>query len=172
MAQSISVYLAVDDTLIQPEMGEESELFLDGAMKPQIGETLDMGIPDKRWKVTSVEAYRSEGQTVYVAIVAPADSSGIPDESEWRDGTVSMHISLSRRGDLPYIVNYGWNFDGKLPEKGRIFGYKLTDSGIESVPLDWVISDLETCLPDDEESSLYSAIHLCWCEKSKEVVAA
>jgi hypothetical protein len=163
MAQSINVYLAVDDTATEVELGEQSEVIVTSDRPPEIGEEVSMGLPLKKWQVTRIEAYRSKEQTVYVAIVTPSDSDDEPDESEWR-GKTTMNISLTKASDRPQVITYGWNFNGKTPS-GRIYGYKLTDEGIEAVPLEWVISEIETCQPEAEELyNLYEAVHLCWCK--------
>ncbi|WP_448603611.1 hypothetical protein [Thermoleptolyngbya sp.] len=161
MATSLNIYLAVDGEMA--EKGEQSELIVAGDRPPEVGEEVDMGLPLKKWQVINIEAYRSEGQTVYIATVTPCGSDREPDKSEWEEGPVTMHISLAKASDRPVVITYGWNFNGKTPS-GRIYGYKLTEEGIEPIPLEWVVCEVETCRPDDKHSSLYEAIHLCWCE--------
>ncbi len=164
MATSLNVYLAIDSEMAEAEKGEQSELIVTSDRPPEVGEEVDMGLPLKKWQVINIEAYRSdhsEGQTVYVAAVNPCGSDREPDKSEWEEGPVTMHISLAKASDRPVVITYGWNFDGKAPS-GRIYGYKLDEEGIKPIPLEWIVSEVETCKP--EKGSLYEAIHLCWCE--------
>jgi len=60
------------------------------------------------------------------------------------------------------VITYAWEMEGQIPS-GRLEGYKFGEDGeIVAVPLEWVIDSVQTCTPDEEDST-YAQIHLCLC---------
>jgi hypothetical protein len=167
---STVVYLAIDDTLADREQGEESELVIRGD-RPEVGDTLTMGVEDRKWRVVRVEAYHSEkGRTVYIASITPSEAVS-PDTWEpvfTRVDYPSLAFSVIESPELEPI-SYAWEMEGQQPE-GRLMGYRFGENGqIEQVPLEWVIDEVRTCIPD-EGAELFAVVNLCTCRK--EAIAA
>lgn len=171
----VSIFTAIKEEMADSNLGEESEQIQVQSRRPELGQTITMG-GDRKWQVVKVEAYKSEGKTVYVAMVAPEkEMSSLPDESEWsatymRQDAHSMafYVNLSEEDQ---VINYGWDYAG-VPPSGRLLNYEPVEgygSLMKPIPSQWVISTVDECQPEQQEPT-FDMVYLCRCQK--EVLAA
>lgn len=166
----ISIFTAVQETMIDQSSGEDSELIKVDDTRPELGQTITMG-GDRPWQIVKVEAYKNEGKTVYIAMVVPQESVALmADESQWNVPYIlhespckAFYVNLSTDDKL---INYGWDFTG-VPPSGSLFNYEPVEGHetlMRPVPSEWVVSEVDECLPTSDEQ-IFDMVYICHCEK-------